>query len=705
MYDSGSHIYVSEDSSGLRVYNSMFSNGNSLNNNHRSSGLYILGSNYLIFNSTFLNNHALYGGAIYCGARGTIQSSGFYNNSALNGSAIYIVKPDVILKDSFFASPKYDENNNLIEGYVYSSQKVNLINNTLSFTDLNRVVSSGNSNLSLQYNYKYFEDYDSAFVGGVVVGKVLSIEGNDYLIDCSNGARAFYISANNVVVNNLTFVEGIAKTSPSSSYANGGAISVSGNDVTISYCSFDSCSADHAGAVEICGSNGHVLYCNFINNHATSWDGALCFFNADSGGGVVEYCNFINNTARRWAAGIRVDMSISISNCNFTGNYVIKSTYPCLGAAIYIASRASTSYVTSCYFSNNTSENGAAIYNVGADVVCNDSIFVDNRVSINGGAIYSKGGNFILNACIFMNNSAVNGSAIYSLSSLVINGSSFACPKFNENNNILPGYIYSTNNVEFNNVALSFTDLSYLINNTDSPIDLEFDYLYFNDYDQEFINGVPITKETVINGNDKVINGNYSARIFNITSNTVLINLNLINGNASLGGAIYSIADLTLTNVTFANNTAVNGSAVYVIKTINNWDNITFKDNDASNATVYFDGDSTLYSNNLSFINNQVSKLNIVGTDHIYSPIIYVNNSRIGFGIITDEATSLTRAVDNILPNGKIFILDDYDVESIVKFTNLNNITVVGNKTKLKDKYLFILPIIQKYIKKKQIVF
>ena len=94
-----------------------------------------------------------------------------------------------------------------------------------------------------------------------------------------------------------------------------------------------------------------------------------------------------------------------------------------------------------------------------------------------------------------------------------------------------------------------------------------------------------------------------------------------------------------------------------------------------------------------------------MGTNHIYSPIIYVSNNHIGFGIITDEATSLTCAVDNILPNGMIIILDDYDVESIIKFTNLNNITVVGNKTKLKDKYLFILPIIQKYIKIKQIVF
>ncbi|MBR0472079.1 MAG: hypothetical protein IJI98_05225 [Methanosphaera sp.] len=309
-----------------------------------------------------------------------------------------------------------------------------------------------------------------------------------------------------------------------------------------------------------------------------------------------------------------------------------------------------------------------------------------------------------------MNNSASRGSAIYYNNAadvdLIIDSCVFAAGKFDEENNKLAGYIYSNRNVIFNNVTLSFTDLSYSINDTDDILDLQFNYLYFNDYDQAFITGVPINKELTINGNDKVINGNFTARIFNITSSTELINLNLVNGNASLGGAIYSIADLTLTNVTFINNTAVNGSAVYVIKTVNHWDNVTFKNNSSFNATVYFKDDSTVYSSNLTFKGNTpLNGLNIVGTDHIYSPVIYVDNSRVGFGIITDEATSLTRAVDNILPNGKIFILDDYDVESIIKFTNLNNITVVGNKTKLKDKYLFILPIIQKYIKKKQIVF
>ena len=44
VYDSGSHIYLTEDSVRLNIWNSVFIEGNSLSNNHRCSGLYIIGS-------------------------------------------------------------------------------------------------------------------------------------------------------------------------------------------------------------------------------------------------------------------------------------------------------------------------------------------------------------------------------------------------------------------------------------------------------------------------------------------------------------------------------------------------------------------------------------------------------------------------------------------------------------------------------------
>ena len=688
-YDCGSHIYFGNLTFNVYIVNSSFING-SESSFGNGSGIVVLGDNI------------------------NFISCSFFNNSGVNGSAIYVDSNVVSIVDSFFASPKFDEINNLIEGYVYSTNNITLKNNTLSFTDLNHVVSDADSNLTLQYNYKYFEDYDEPFTNGVSINKTLTIEGNNHILDGDNKARVFVVSASDVKISNVCFVnasrdlhvsggailwngdngvlfnssfKNCIAISSSTSYLNGGAIYLTGANANITFCTFDSCVANHAASIWIKGQNSYISDCVFTNNYADQYD-ATIWFDSNSNGFVLRNSIFKDNNASRWAGALRIQTNGEVIGCIFDNNLVKKSNKTQSGA---------------------DDRFGGSIYLTVDDVIIKDCTFSNNclieGVSMKGGAIYSKN-IFVLTNCTFINNSALMGSAIYydGSSVLSIDDCVFAVGKYDEENNKLPGYIFTNGNVIFNNVTLSFTDLSYLINNTDN-IDLQFNYLYFNNYDQAFINGVPIKKVLTINGNDKVIDGNFTARIFNVSSMVVLNNLNLINGNASLGGAIYSTGDLTLTNVTFANNTAVNGSAIYVIKTINHWDNITFKDNDASNATVYFDGDSTLYSNNLSFINNQVPKLNIVGTDHIYSSIIYVSNNHIGFGIITEEATSLTHAVDNILPNGKIIILDDYDVESIIKFTNLNNITVVGNKTKLKDKYLFIIPIIQKYIKKKQIVF
>ena len=122
---------------------------------------------------------------------------------------------------------------------------------------------------------------------------------------------------------------------------------------------------------------------------------------------------------------------------------------------------------------------------------------------------------------------------------------------------------------------------------------------------------------------------------------------------------------------------------------------MTFKNNSAINATVYFRDDSTLYSNNLTFINNINPKgLNIVGTDHIYAPIIYVNLTHPVHGVIPLEPTTLENAVDNILPNGKIILLSDYTLKNIASINNLKNITLAGNTYNIrKDKYLLILPL------------
>ena len=730
VYNAGAHLYLTKDANALRIYNSNFTGGDSNNGNHKGSGVYILSSNYIIRDCVFDVNHGLLGGALYLGGEGRVISSGFYNNSAVNGSAVYIGSSGVSIRDSYFADPKYDENNNVIPGYVYSALTVTLINNTLSFTDLNKTVSETNNNLDLEYNYKYFEDYDVPFQSGVSIDESLNVNGHSYRLDGSGLARVFKVSADNVSLSNMTFVDAnviggnggavlwsgsdgsisdsffsnCSAVNVGSDWNYGGAVCVSGANMNITDCTFDTCVSNAGSALRINNGNSVITNCIFTNNNADQYDGAIWYDGTNSGNFVLSDCIFRGNNASRWGGALRVDSKGSINNCIFENNAVV--------------------------YSNKTSSGvgngyGGAIYLTGNGVSITNSTFkgnhVDNLTNMCGGGIYASKV-FTLSNCYFMNNSASNGSAIYyvSNSDLNIDSCTFANPRFDQENNWLAGYIYSTRVINFNNVSLSFTDLNHTIANSGDSLDLLFNYMFFNEFDQKFVNGVPISKDFTINGNSFILDGNHSARIFNVTSGNVeLSNLTFTNGNATLGGAIYVIGNITvlnsnftnnsavlggaifiesgysnLTNCTFNNNAAANGSAIYIITSVNHWDNLDFTNNIAStNATIYFRDDSTVYNENLTFTNNVIPNgLHIVGENHIYAPIIYVNATKQGFGIVMSEPTSLSRAADNILDNGVIIICSDYTLETIIRMNNLTNVTVTGNHSLRRDKHLFILP-------------
>ena len=75
----------------------------------------------------------------------------------------------------------------------------------------------------------------------------------------------------------------------------------------------------------------------------------------------------------------------------------------------------------------------------------------------------------------------------------------------------------------------------YFVQINQDSLDLIFNYMFFNDYDGAFVDGVVISKDFIINGNTFILDGNHSARIFNITGdNTVFSNLTFRNGNATI---------------------------------------------------------------------------------------------------------------------------------------------------------------------------
>lgn len=162
---------------------------------------------------------------------------------------------------------------------------------TGSFTDLNNLIDSGkpDSIITLTRNYKYTED-DNAFNSGIVIDYDVIINGGGFTIDGSNQARIFNITANNVILNDITFINGYR------AYEEGAAIK---GKCTAINCNFINNTirggniGDGNGGIVFAGfggamGGGNAINCTFINNDALS-GGAIA-------SGEATLCTFINNT-------------------------------------------------------------------------------------------------------------------------------------------------------------------------------------------------------------------------------------------------------------------------------------------------------------------------------------------------------------------------------------------------------------------------
>ncbi len=146
---------------------------------------------------------------------------------------------------------------------------------------------------------------------------------------------------------------------------------------------------------------------------------------------------------------------------------------------------------------------------------------------------------------------------------------------------------------ESNDDPLTFTELNKTINdNTNSTIYLSQNYKYNNASDTNFKNGIPISRNLTIYGNQVTIDGSKMARIFNVVDsnlNVKFYNINFINGKTlQYGGAIYGG---NATNCTFTQNYAKNGGAI----SNGNAYNCTFTENHAYNP---FNSGGAIYQGN-----------------------------------------------------------------------------------------------------------
>ena len=266
-----------------------------------------------------------------------------------------------------------------------------------TFCDLNKTINGNdNDTIVLDRDYTYNSIFDYNLNEGIVINRPLRIVGNGHTLNATGLARIFSIQASNVVIENITFVNG--KTD-----RHGGAIFWSGNNANISDCIFVNNSADQQGAaINLDGDDSVVSNCIFVNNNAYS--GGAVYWSGDNGN--FSGCSFVNNSASLDGGAITfISYKGSVSGCSFVNNSARLD-----GGAIYL-DESDEGIVSNCSFVNNYADNqgGAISLMYTKDGIVSDCIFVNNSASDDGGAVYWSGDNGNVSGSIFVNNSANYG--------------------------------------------------------------------------------------------------------------------------------------------------------------------------------------------------------------------------------------------------------------------------------------------------------
>ena len=233
----------------------------------------------------------------------------------------------------------------------------------------------------------------------------LTINGNNTAISGDAKFRVFNLDAVNVNMSNMKIADADVTGT-----AFGGAIAMSGGNLTLTNIFFSNDRAISGGAIYEAQGTLNVVNSNFSGNMAGLGGDGGAIFNG-SGSLTVTDSAFNNNSAVNGGGAIASTSGTTIINSTFSGN-----SAP-LGGAIENSSGNLT--VGNCVFDNNSSTfGGGAIAAFGSTNIFN-STFSNNKApgaKSFGGAVYfqSAGGSLIITESSLINNSSnFDGGAAY----------------------------------------------------------------------------------------------------------------------------------------------------------------------------------------------------------------------------------------------------------------------------------------------------
>jgi len=413
-----------------------------------------------------------------------------------------------------------------------STQEEPLSESPGTFKELSDLISKGGTiNLTKDYQYSNGDPQIS-------ISKQVTINGNGHVID-GQSKNIFDIRSSNVVLNNITFINGY--------YGYGGAITSSASGTTIANCTFKDNSAYYGGgAIASYGSNLKVDNCVFENNklgvQKAYWNeggGAIYAVGSDS---IISNSKFVGNQAFGYGAAIfagRNQYGVWASGSNIQ---ILNSTFlnnvGGSGSAIRLDSRSGK--IDGCNFINNVAnrQGGGAVYITHLSASVSNSYFESNKANRAGGGLHVEADFIRMNNLTFINNSAATGGGAY-----------------------IVGYDDTSDS---ENSINSITN-SRFINNT----------AVYGGGGIGAVSQATLRNLTLI-GNTA---GNYGGGAS--IANSALYDSNISDNNGYYGGGVYTY-NSEIADCTFNGNSAELGNSIYVVETSD-----ISKGNDLLDTEVY----------------------------------------------------------------------------------------------------------------------
>lgn len=352
--------------------------------NSEGGALFMSGNNAVVNGCSFTNNAALLnGGAISVswGSNITISNSRFKNNSAsYNGGAIDLNGDNVTIVNSTLTdnTPKdlfsNGLNTQIINSTVGVVDSMYPLNYGATFDDLALIINNASegSVIVLDRDYSYINGSNK----GILINKTVTIDGAGHKLVGNKLSRMFNVTADNVVLRNITFENGKAF---------GRYYALAGG-----------------GAIYWYGANGMVENCTFTNNTGSGVEDDP-FENEET---------YTDDDGRIWHAirirpmGAKINeggaivwngTNGTVKDCIFIGNVV---GYPNSGGAI--CWRGNDGRVIGSQFHRNEAWCGAAICWIG-----DNGLIMESEITDNGffdGGIYWFGKNGTVTHSVLISN-------------------------------------------------------------------------------------------------------------------------------------------------------------------------------------------------------------------------------------------------------------------------------------------------------------